>query len=102
MLLNPFSFNSASVTASTSIELESEKIDWDGGVSKSCGVEDNIPLAPVPLLEIRTCGDVLELGSDDVEALTKMSFGEMLVTGNRRLFEGLGKVRLEGAKMCNE
>lgn len=90
MLLNPFSFNSASVTASTSIELESEVIDCDGGVSLSCGVEDKIPPAPVPLLEIRTCGDVLELGSDDVEALIEMSFGEKVVAGNRRLLEGLG------------
>jgi hypothetical protein len=41
-------------------------------------------------LEIRTCGDVLELGSDDVEALIEMSFGEKVVAGNRRLLEGLG------------
>jgi hypothetical protein len=50
---------------------------------------------------------VEELGSADVEALIEISFGERVVTGNRRLQEGLGrdcleKVRLEGVKKCND
>lgn len=71
MLLNPFSFNSASVTESTSIDDESVEL---AGV---CDTRDRI--SAVPLSVVRT------FGSEDDDEAFDFIVKCLVVTGNRRL-----------------